>query len=80
MKVKPFQFMGPCASCGKGSKKVRGGIEITTGSDDSHDWICLRCAKTLAERLLKSIASCKERVRQGEIFRFDRWRMKEKKS
>jgi hypothetical protein len=79
MKIVAMQFKGDCACCGHYSERARGAVEVEI-SNGSQEWICLRCARKLAARLQKAAELCRQKIRKGLEFRFDRWQAKSKKA
>ena len=76
MKVKPITFTGRCASC-QTDGDDRGGVDIGVGdaSDSEYigEWLCLRCARQLAERLVAATDKCTDKMLRGLRQRGDRW-------
>ena len=78
-----MMFKGSCGSCSQDSMtaysdKVRGGVEVHA-SDGEFDsaWMCLACAKRLAQKLSKAIDTCRTNMRAGKEYRNDRWQKKQ---
>jgi hypothetical protein len=72
MHAKPIQFVGGCANCH--SRTHDGALEVSVGDDaDVHEWICLKCARKLAGKIIAAVAKCQEHLAAGLVFRDDRW-------
>jgi hypothetical protein len=69
-RVVSFQFRGRCASC---PRYMDGNAAVLCDVDDHEVWVCARCARNIARRLLRAADTAQRKTRAGFVYRHDRW-------
>jgi hypothetical protein len=73
-KVRPIQFGGHCPACNSSNDTpTRAGVEIATDGEDADFWICIRCARSLASKILVACAAAQLRTDRGQEYVNGRW-------
>lgn len=74
MRAQAITFVGHCTGCGGRSETPRGAVEFTHELQrDDGDWLCLVCARLLAEKLLAAANDCADKLRRGFRHVNDAW-------
>lgn len=76
MKAIPFTFTGNCFACGE-HQEDGGGVAVCLDEDDEDvfdgTWLCLKCARRAARRIIKAMRACEDKLAAGLVFRHELW-------
>jgi hypothetical protein len=70
LRVKAFQFGGPCEGCGRSGKHYQA-VAVETSEHEA--WYCIRCAKSLSLKVQYAITEAAVKVRTGHHYRHEAW-------